>query len=76
MISVVAIFDPQQLAALRETLHVLAVDVASLCASVCFLASLRLRVIPTPLRIQKRWYCNMYNVLRWLALNNGWRVQR
>ena len=76
MISIVAIFDPQQLAGLRETLHALAVDVGTLCASICFLASLLLRVIPTPLRIQKRWYRNFYNVLRWLALNNGWKVRR
>ena len=76
MISIITMLGQQPLAGWREALHALAVDVAALCASICFLASLLLRVIPTPLRIQKCWYRNLYNVLRWLALNNGWKVQR
>ena len=76
LISTIAVLGPQPFAGLREALHALAVDVASLCASICFLASLLLRVIPTPLRIQKAWYRKLYSILRWLALNNGWKVRR
>ena len=76
IISIVVMLGPQPLAGWREALHALAVDVAALCASICFLASLLLRVIPTPLRVQKGWYCKLYNILRWLALNNGWKVRR
>ena len=76
IISIVVMLGPQPLAGWREALHALAVDVAALCASICFLALLLLRVIPTPLRIQKPWYQRLYNVLRWLSLNNGWKVRR
>ena len=75
-ISIVVMLGPQPLAGWRDAFHALAVDVGALCASICFLASLLLRVIPTPLRIQKGWYRKLYNVLRWLALNNGWKVCR
>lgn len=76
IISILAMFGTPPLAGWREAVHALAVDVAALCASICFLASLLLRVIPTPLRVQKRWYRKFYNILRWLALNNAWKVRR
>ena len=53
-----------------------AADIGAWCALICFLASALLRLIPTPLRFQKRWYRHFYNVVRWLALNNGWKVRR
>jgi len=54
----------------------LAADIGAWCALICFLASLLLRLIPTPLRFHWRWYRCFYSVVRWLALNNGWKVRR
>ena len=76
LIPLIMVLGAQPLVGLREALHALALDVGALCASICFLASLLLRVIPTPLKIEKGWYRKLYNVLRWLALNNGWKVRR
>ena len=54
----------------------IAADIGAWCGLVCFLASVLLRIIPTPLRVRGRWYRRLYTLLRWLAVNKGWKVNR